>query len=429
MSNSLYQSLLSRLSIIAPLFAKTILDQAIFKRGKTTTNIAAIDLLEILRTEINPKLSRNELKTNALMQAGSGFIIYDTHEQIVFLSPMIKKMLSDLKADDKNLFSQLLNLSLCRPIPEVSQLVAFEIELKQLGQTFDISIAPIFDHDMKITGAISLVRDITLKVAIEDEVITQSRLLREEILAREKAQKDLELNQEQLIQNSKLASLGEMAGGIAHEINNPLAVVLGGVELMELQSKRDILDHEKLKAGIERIKMASLRIKNTVEAMRTLSREGNKEEMSLYPVDKLLTEVLSLCQEKISGAGVKLVIENNLHDIEIACRPIELGQVFINLLNNSFDAISELKEKLITIRVSQKNHSVIISFIDSGHGIPLEIEKRMFDPFYTTKPIGKGVGIGMSISKKIIEMHQGTIQVDRKSPNTKIDIVMPIKQG
>jgi signal transduction histidine kinase len=122
------------------------------------------------------------------------------------------------------------------------------------------------------------------------------------------------------------------------------------------------------------------------------------------------------------------VIENEFNGTEIACRPIELGQVFINLLNNSFDAISDLEEKVIWIKIHQIQNSIRISFIDSGKGIPQEIERRMFDPFFTTKPVGKGVGIGMSISKKIIEMHRGTIQVDRNSPFTKIDITIPINE-
>lgn len=425
MSNSLYQSLLSRLATIAPLFAKTLLDQAIAKRGKDSHNIAAIDLLDIIKTEINPKLSRHEFRTNALMQAGSGFLIYDTNNSIIFLSPMIKKIARDLKLNSDDLFNELKKMSFCRPIHEVSELLAFEIEVPQLMQTFDISIAPVFDQDMKITSAVAMVRDITLKAAIEDEVIIQSRQLREEISAREKAQKDLELNQEQLFHNSKLASLGEMAGGIAHEINNPLAIVMAGVELMELQSKRTSLTPEALKTGIERIKMASTRIKNIIEAMRTLTREEHRDEMVYYPVEKLLSEVLSLCYEKSISSGIKITVENEIHQAAIRCLPTELGQVLINLLNNSFDAISELDEKFIRIRLVKKNGLIVISIIDAGKGISPEVEQKMFDPFFTTKPVGKGVGIGMSISKKIVKIHQGTIRVDRKSVNTKIDIILP----
>lgn len=429
MSNSLYQSILSRLSTFAPLFAKTILDRAIMRRGKTPENVAAIDLLEILKTEINPKLSQ-EFKTNALIQAGSGFIIFGTQEEIIYLSPMIKKVIRDNKINEKNLFTELRKISFIRPIQEISELIVYEIELKEIEQTFNISIAPIFDHDMKITGGMSYVQNITLRVAIEDDVIVQSRLLREEIRTRKKMQQDLELNQEQLIQTSKLAGLGEMAGGIAHEINNPLAVVLGGVELLELQSKKQIIDQEKLKIGVERIKTASLRIKSIVEAMRTLVRGGGQPSiMILYSIDKLIADVLSICHEKYLGAGVKLKVESNLNGVEILCHPVELGQVIINMLNNSFDAISELDEKFINIKIYKANNFVTISFIDSGTGIPLEIEKKMFDPFFTTKPVGKGVGIGMSISRRIIEMHNGSIQIDRNSPNTKIDIVLPFQLG
>lgn len=426
MSNSLYQSLLSRLATIAPLFAKTILDQAIAKRGKDSRSIGAIELLDIIKSEINPKLSKYKVQTNALLQAGSGFMIYDTNNSIIYLSPMLKKIVRDLQFSEQNLFSELLNISFCRPISEVSEIIAFETEVKAINQTFDISIAPVFDHEMKITSVVSFVRDITLRAAIEDEVLVQSLLLKEEIQAREKAQRDLEFKQEQLIQNSKLASLGEMAGGIAHEINNPLAIVLSGIELMELQSSRNTLTPEAVGLGMNRIKVASNRINKIISAMKTLNRKEHGDEMVYYSIDKLLSEVLILCHEKSVLAGVEIRVENNLKETELYCLPTELGQVLINLLNNSFYAIADLPEKFITIKMIQKSQSVLISIIDSGKGIPLEIEQKMFNPFFTTKPVGKGVGIGMSISKKIIELHKGSIQIDRKSANTKIDIVLPL---
>lgn len=195
---------------------------------------------------------------------------------------------------------------------------------------------------------------------------------------------------------------------------------------MEMQSKKSTLTPEALKLGIDRIKMASHRIKNIIEAMRTLTREEYRDEMISYPLNKLISEVLSLCFEKSIAAGIKVTVENEINDKEILCLPTELGQVLINLLNNSFDAIADLDEKFINIKMREKKGSIIISILDSGKGIPLNIEQKMFNPFYTTKPVGKGVGIGMSISKKIVEMHQGTIKVDRKSAHTKIDITLPI---
>lgn len=428
MSNSLYQSLLSRLATIAPLFAKTILDQAIQKRGKDSLSIGAIELLDIIKSEINPKLSKYKVKTDALLQAGSGFLIYDTNNAIIYLSPMLKKIIRDLSLPDTDLFSELSKLSFCLPMSEVSGIVALETEIKALNQTFDVSIAPVFDHEMKITSVVSFVRDITLKAAIENEVLTQSLLLKEEIIAREKAQRELELNQEQLIQNSKLASLGEMAGGIAHEINNPLAIIMGGIELMELQASRQNLTPEAMSTGIGRVKNAGTRIKKIINAMRTLNRKEHGDEMINYNIEKLISEVLILCHEKSVLVGVKISVENKLEHSELYCLPTELGQVLINLLNNSFYAIAELDEKFINISLTQLPGEMVISIIDSGKGIPLEIEHKMFNPFFTTKPVGKGVGIGMSISKKIIEIHKGTISVDRNSPNTKIDIFLPTQK-
>lgn len=195
---------------------------------------------------------------------------------------------------------------------------------------------------------------------------------------------------------------------------------------MELQSKRSMLTQEALENGINRIKIASHRIRKVIGAMKTLNRKEHGDEMVFYSIDKLLSEVLFLCHEKSILAEVKISVANNLQEKEILCLPTELGQVLINMINNSFYAIAELEEKFIKIDMHELDGSIVISIIDSGKGIPLEVEKKIFDPFFSTKPVGKGAGIGMSISKKIVELHQGTIRVDRKSMYTKIDIILPI---
>lgn len=408
------------------MFAKTILDKAIAKKGKTPETVAAIDLMEIIKNEINSKLSKDKLKTDALVLAGSGYLLYDHTDSIIYASPFYKKVIRDLGLQERKTFEVLEALGLCRKCSTVNDLVASEVTLKRTKQVIDVSISPIFDRSMKITGAISFIRDITLKAALEDEVILQAQQLRQEILAKERAQYDLKSNQAQLIQASKLASLGEMAGGISHEINNPLTVILGRIELLEGMLKRQAYSSEFVLERLGSMKKAGLRIKGIVDAMRTLCRTevGHEEEVPNSSVNKVLDDVLTLCQEKYLVEGVQTIVKYSATDVHVPCHFIELGQVFINLINNAHDAIADLPEKWIRITVSEDDQ-VRISFEDSGKGIPLSVQERMFEPFYTTKPMGKGMGIGMSISKRIIENYKGSIIIDNQIPNTKIDVVLP----
>ena len=107
------------------------------------------------------------------------------------------------------------------------------------------------------------------------------------------------------------------------------------------------------------------------------------------------------------------------------CRPNEVSQVLLNLLNNSYDAVEELEDKWIQVVTSIKNDKVCISVIDSGNGISQEIANEIMQPFFTTKPIGKGTGLGLSISKNLLESQQGELIIDHESANTKFDILLP----
>ena len=126
--------------------------------------------------------------------------------------------------------------------------------------------------------------------------------------------------------------------------------------------------------------------------------------------------------------NVDLKIADIEPGLEIACRPTQIAQVLVNLINNSRDAVSNLNEKWIKVEVDKTDDNIIIAITDSGPGIPASVRAKMFNPFFTTKEVGVGTGLGLSISAGIIKSHNGQLRLASKSKNTRFEVVLPIVQ-
>lgn len=235
--------------------------------------------------------------------------------------------------------------------------------------------------------------------------------------------------QSQMIQSSKMASLGEMASGIAHEINNPLTII----KLAASQLQKNIDSKEPDLAGsiisISRIDSTVDRISKIVLGLRTFSRDGKNDPVELVSVDELLEDMLSFCIERLRHHAIKLIKDNILPDLLFEGRKIEITQVLLNLLNNSIDAIELAEHKWIKISVLNDGQYLEIKVTDSGAGIPLELQNKIFQPFFTSKEIGKGTGLGLSLSQTIMKNHQGELFIDLKSQNTSFVLRLPKKQS
>lgn len=237
----------------------------------------------------------------------------------------------------------------------------------------------------------------------------------------EERTKELEISKIQLINSSKMASLGEMASGMAHEINNPLAIIQGKVKVISMMLEDLQINHPSVFTEIHKIKLTTDRIDKIVKGLRNFSRASYNDPFEPVSVQKLLDETLDLCSEKFKAHGITLHI-HDVPDVNIMCRPSQISQVFINLLNNSNDAIEDLKEKWIDIDFKVENGKVCIFFTDSGPGIPEDIANRIMEPFFTTKEVRKGTGLGLSIAKSIIETHHGSLWLDHSHPHTRFVI-------
>lgn len=249
-----------------------------------------------------------------------------------------------------------------------------------------------------------------------------------DVTIQKKVEADLEESRAQSIASAKMASLGEMAGGIAHEINSPLASIttLAG-QLQELLAE-DNVDLTYPKAAAIEIEKTAFRIAKIVNGLKAFSRESSGDPFAPVMVNQIFQDTLAFCAAKFKHHNIELVVDCIPDSLTVECRPSEIAQVILNLLNNARDAVENLRERKVWLIARDFEGQIELSVTDSGNGIPKEVEKKLFQPFFTTKEIGKGTGLGLGISKRIVEAHGGAISLDRQCSNTRFVVSIPKRQ-
>jgi two-component system NtrC family sensor kinase len=277
--------------------------------------------------------------------------------------------------------------------------------------------------------------------------------LRKELTERQHTEADLKKEKEEqrvlikkledayslMLQSEKMASIGQLAAGVAHELNNPIGFVYSNLGMLEkyvqstfrmielyekaeeaipdpevrklLQAARKELDIEYLKTDLgalmEESKDGITRVKVIVQNLKDFSHVGASDEWHFSDLHKGLDSTLSIVNNEIK---YKAVVIKEYGDIpEVECLASQLNQVFMNLLVNAAHAIVE--KGMITIRTGREADEVWVEISDTGQGIPAEYMQKIFEPFFTTKPVGKGTGLGLSLSYGIVQKHHGRMEV------------------
>lgn len=226
---------------------------------------------------------------------------------------------------------------------------------------------------------------------------------------------------------NKLTALGEMAGGMAHEINSPLqAITLSTYKLNSEKLSETLEQRKNIAADID---SSVYRISNIIESLRKMSRGSTNDPFDNVTLKEIIDNVMGITRERyfIRGIQLKTTYHNNCEKEEVNCQQTLIGQVIINLLNNAYDAVKDLDEKWINLDIKTENGEAIFIVTDSGEGISPDVKEKIFEPMFTTKNIDEGTGLGLSISMEIARKHHGSLQLDSSFGQTRFILTIPLK--
>jgi len=249
------------------------------------------------------------------------------------------------------------------------------------------------------------------------------------VVQRKKFEEQLRNTQNSLAYSEKLSALGRFASGIAHEVKNPLGIILGGVEFLD--KKLTSADKE-IRITIDKIKKSTFRADAILHNLLKFAMPSEMKKKKVKP-QELISETLSLIRYRASLVDIKITVEYPKQDIFIEVDPGQIEQVLFNLVMNAVEAIAgggwiKIKvEKGSKEELIQGRDSCIVEISDSGEGIVEGNFSRLFEPFFTTKASKKGTGLGLFISRMIVEAHQGSLSLKSKvKSGTVVRMVLPI---
>lgn len=232
-----------------------------------------------------------------------------------------------------------------------------------------------------------------------------------------------EVRQEEEI-NTRFTLIGQLAAGVGHEINNPLAIISG--LLFNMKKNLDVdIDKEYLLDKISKASLSVDRIAMIVRGLRFLSRNDLNSPFEKIYLQELIDTTLETSAAKFKSTGVELTIESPVPAVILECRPYQLSHVFSSLLTNAHEAVVNSEKKWVKMVFEMTDDHFVVSIVDSGPGVDKDIRNKIMKPFFTTKNTAKGVGLGLSTSKVIVQDHKANLILDEESAETKFSVLFP----
>ena len=239
--------------------------------------------------------------------------------------------------------------------------------------------------------------------------------IRYDITSRKKAEEQVTLERRKLLESEKMASLGLISAGIAHELGNPLGAIRGRLEMLLDACKAGEVDLDFAQTSIDKTIKSVDRMSKIIRALKNFSRDGTRDEMQEFDLVELVDDIVELSAQKCVKAGVRVEFDRSVGPVTVLGRETDIGQVIVNLFNNAIDAIRDQERPWLKLEVTSSDSEVQLKVLDSGSGVPADLRAKIFDPFFTTKEVGKGTGLGLSLCRSFVEQHGGslTYKMDR----------------
>jgi signal transduction histidine kinase len=402
----------------------------------------------------------NPTEANLAQQTIVSFVKTDTALQFLELSHELSNLVTALQDEEQEEFQDYQEAeALGTTISFLSLLIAAAI-----SGVLAIYTSHAIAHPLEVTTKVA--RQVTEEgnfklqapVTTQDEVGILTTSLNQLIQWVDRYTQELQQTQAQLIQTEKMSSLGQLVAGVAHEINNPITFIQGNInyldeslqdlfKLVTLYQGRSVGTKEEIEALEQDLDLDFLRedlpnilrsmhrgterIEKIVQSLRNFSRL-DESELKMVDLHEGLESTLVMVHSKLDD---RIEVVKDYGDLpEIECYPAQLNQVFLNVIQNAIDAVldrddlPENKRQICIITRQLDRDRVQVRIEDNGTGIPVEIQDKIFDPFFTTKPVGRGTGLGLAVSYRIIEQHGGTVQISSQvGGGTQVTIALSVK--
>jgi signal transduction histidine kinase len=234
---------------------------------------------------------------------------------------------------------------------------------------------------------------------------------------------------EHLLREKRIAGLSHMAGGLAHEISNPLTIIYGKASMLQERANVNAsMESYKVVAACESIVKTSDRAIKILRGLKSFAREAAHDPMELVALSQITDQCLEIQQSRLERHAIDCKIEIQDGLPEILCREVQIVQIFMNLLTNSVDAIvqPEAQERWIEVVATYSESEIQIDVTDSGPGVEDHFRDHLMDPFFTTKANGLGMGVGLSLSRAIAQYHEGSLSLLEDTKNTCFRLILPV---